>query len=432
MAFKVAVIGAGPAGLICARLLKIADIDVEVVIYERDSSPTSRSFRGGSLDLHGDSGLLAVKRACLFEEAGRWLRWDGEEIFVSDKNGTIVFHLKDPPKSDSADYQRPEIDRELLKELLLNSVGKDQIRWGKTLQSLDTSERTLKFRDGTVAGPFDLTIGADGAFSKVRKILTDIRPVYSGVCGFEASIANPDQKHPGLLKRIGDGNLFAYSDHKSITAQRVFDRSLVLYLFWQTEDADFANDMYDTYSSDPDKLKARILESFEDWIPEMQEFVVACDIARPTRLYELPVGNKWSHKNGYTLVGDAANLMTPFSGEGANKALTDALKLSEALINALTSKTDIDRAVMEFEQEMFRRAQKVQTRTMLNKNRISSKWGVAWWPVSIGSFVLEDMGYDFQKGWLSFLPLITLALFYFRSVQLLGSIRRKAKSALRS
>ncbi|KAL5313230.1 hypothetical protein ACEPPN_018963 [Leptodophora sp. 'Broadleaf-Isolate-01'] len=430
MPFKVAIIGAGPAGLVCARLLKVADIDVEISVFERDPTPTSRIFRGGSLDLHGDSGLIAIKKAGLFEKAKKWLRWDGEEIFVSDKNGTIVFHMKDPPKTDLADYERPEIDREMLKELLLESVGKENVQWGKVLHSIDTSNRTIAFRDGTTAGPFDLTIGADGAFSKLRDVVTDVKPVYSGICGLECHVASPDEKHPNLVKRVGNGSLFSYSDHKSITAQRVYDGSLQLHIFWRTEDDNFTTDMFTTYQWNQEKLKTKILESFHDWIPEMQEFVTACDILRPSRLYELPVGNTWAHKSGYTLIGDAANLMTPFSGEGANKALTDGLRLSEALIEALKTKGDIDQAISNFEADMFKRAKKVQARTMLNKNRIFDDGGAASWPVTIGGFVLEDMGYNLNKGWLSLFPFAAVMLLYFRIVQMLGGFQRRTKDAL--
>lgn len=430
MTFKVAIIGAGPAGLVCARLLKIADIGIDVNIFERDATPTARVFRGGSLDLHGDSGLVAIKKAGLFEEAQKWLRWDGEEIFVADKNGTIVFHLKDPPKNDLADYERPEIDRELLKELLLNGVGKENVHWGKVLQSVNTRDKTITFRDGTTAGPFDLTIGADGAFSKVREVLTDVKPVYSGVCGFEAYVTEPDEKHPTLIKRVGGGSLFAFCDQKGIVAQRVFDRSLKLDIFWKTDDENFTTDMFAAYSANEDNLKAHMLKTFSDWLPEMQEFISACHILRPSRLYELPVGNTWEHKSGFTLIGDAANLMTPFSGEGANKALTDGLTLSEALVDALKRKVNPEEAISAFEQAMFRRAEKLQARTMLNKTRIFGNWGAAWWPVTIGSFVLEDMGYDFHKGWLSLLPLLKFAFIYFQAVQILGGVKRRMKHAI--
>jgi 2-polyprenyl-6-methoxyphenol hydroxylase-like FAD-dependent oxidoreductase len=58
------------------------------------------------------------------------------------------------------------------------------------------------------------------------------------------------------------------------------------------------------------------------------------------------------HGRGVTIVGDAAHVMSPFGGDGANLAMRDAAELALALI----SKTDWLTAVQSFEVEMFQRA----------------------------------------------------------------------------
>lgn len=50
MPFKIAIIGAGPAGCALARLLQQSDHQIDVTIFESEASPNFRS-QGGTLDL---------------------------------------------------------------------------------------------------------------------------------------------------------------------------------------------------------------------------------------------------------------------------------------------------------------------------------------------------------------------------------------------
>lgn len=108
---RIAIIGGGPGGLTLARILQRNGVQAK--IYERESLENPR-VQGGSLDLHGESGLAALRAAGLFEDFKKLVRPSSEQTRVFDKHGKL--HLdenddKGPLTDDSTYTGRPEIDR---------------------------------------------------------------------------------------------------------------------------------------------------------------------------------------------------------------------------------------------------------------------------------------------------------------------------------
>lgn len=358
---SIAIIGAGPAGCTLARLLIRASI--HVTIFEGESSSGIRA-QGGSLDLHTDTGLKALEEAGLMVEYEKYARYDGEAINLTDKNLKSFVKLGGTTKATSRG--RPEVDREKLRKILLESLPKDTIQWNCRLRSINREDLSLQFHHGVERG-FDLIVGADGAWSKVRPALTSVQPVYVGVGGYDMYIDDVENRFPDLYTLANRGSIFGYSDGKSITGQQKGDGSFIVYAtsardeHWMKECGYDVNNVVD--------VKRALKEEYHDWAEALLKLTQVANQKdlTPRSLYMLPIGHRWDHRTGVTLIGDAAHLMTPHAGEGVNTAMHDSLNLANAIIRASKgfkvekpSVKYLDEEVRLFEEEMFARAAPVQ------------------------------------------------------------------------
>ena len=360
---KVAIIGAGPAGSTLARLLTRASIPV--TIFEGESSMSVRE-QGGSLDLHTDTGLKALKEAGLDEEYAKHARYDGEALNVADKN--LVSVIKVGGTTEASSRGRPEIDRARLRQILVNSLPEGTIRWNCRLRSVDADDLALHFDHG-VETDFDLLIGADGAWSKVRPVLTDVEPHFVGLGGYDLFVHDAEKNHPDLHKLVNRGSLFVYSDCKCIATQQRGDGTIIVYTSGRREEDWKKTCGYDIHNAS--EVKKAIKEEFKDWAEPLVKFTQVADESdfRARSLYILPPGHRWKHRAKATLIGDAAHLMTPHAGEGVNVAMEDALNLAHAIIRSVETKDTInalDKEISAFEDEMMTRATKVQNHSLAN------------------------------------------------------------------
>ena len=386
---KIAIIGAGPAGLTLARLLHVSEVKVDVTLYEIDASRTSRPAQGGTLDLHATTGLAAVRKCGLWNSFINYARYEGSELIIVDKNKTELLHLRGGKKEGQ--FARPEIDRVDLREILLESVPDELVRWGWHLREVK-EDGMLRF-DGKkeMEGPFDLIVGADGAWSKIRARLNGLQPTYSGVSGYEMEIAEPARTCPQVNKMAGKGGFFGTSDRKCLNCQRMGNGSLKVRSWYICAEGE-TQETVENFGKQ--KTVEKALEKYSSWAPEITELLrqAELDSLKHWTIYELPVGSKWEHKPGFTLMGDAQSLSAPFSSEGVNKAMTDALELAELIEKSqnATESLTLDQAVLHYEQQLFPRAEKVQTLAAKNKEMLFG--GSA--PIGLFTALLDTLSID--------------------------------------
>lgn len=343
----VTIIGAGPAGLTLARLLQIRGVTVR--LFEHDASITSRD-QGGTFDLHDDGGQKALQEAKLFDEFVKFARPEGQSLKIIDKHGEI--RLEDDGRPD--DMSRPEIDRLTLRNILLNSLEPNTVVWNKHVNKIEpiaNGQHKIIFKDGT-SEITDFLVGADGTWSKVRPLLTSVQPMYTGVTFVETRITNPNVSSPEISKLVGHGGAFVLSDNKGLLGQRTGDESIRIYAALRVpEDWPSKHDF-----NKPNEVRALLLEIFSGWHTDMLEMLVRCDdyfVAR--HIYTLPLEQRWTTQAGVTIIGDAAHVMTPFAGQGANLAMLDALELAN-YITSMDASTSITEVLKTFEDAMIDRA----------------------------------------------------------------------------
>lgn len=336
----IAIVGAGLGGLALARVLHVNGIDA--VVYERESSRDARG-QGGMLDIH--SGQRALREAGLIDEFYAIARGAGQDMRLLEPDGTLLLQEDTP---DDAPLARPEVDRADLRDLLLDSVPEHAVRWGHAFESAEGG--VLRFTDGSSA-TYDLLVGADGAQSRVRALLTDAQPAHIGQNVVELGIPDIDRTYPDLAAMVGRGNYWVLGDGKSLAAQRNGDgRVRVGLSFYNTAEDWFATSGIPF--DDPAAARVRLIEELAGWDARFTALIAACDdTVMPRSITTLPIGLTWPSTPGVTLLGDAAHLMPPV-GEGANMALLDGALLGLALA---AHSDDFPTAVTEYEREMFER-----------------------------------------------------------------------------
>jgi len=352
-ALKVAIIGGGPGGLTLARILKVHGMKC-VKVYEQEPSRFTR-VQGGCLDLHKKSGQHALEVAQLHDQFKKHCRFEGQDLLMVDETGFVHF---DQVTTDGMN-DRPEIDRPVLRGILLDSLEKDTVKWGHSLTKLQESPHgqiQLSFQNGETAEA-DFVVGADGAWSKVRPYLSPANPIYSGISFFEFYVRDVDEELSKLVRR---GSLFALSQNRAIVAQRNDGGSVRIYAGLRVPEDFFATESKRVDFSNIEETKAFLRGFYPGWNEKLLRFIQVNSGEFIQRIiYALPIGHSWKRPtegmtSKITLLGDAAHLMSPFAGEGVNMAMLDAAALGSALTAPVN---EFQNALMEYEKEMFARGE---------------------------------------------------------------------------
>ena len=367
---KVAIVGGGPGGLTLAKLLQLKGVEVKV--YERDVNKNAR-IQGSPLDLHDGSGLAALRKAGLLEDFKNNFMVGADQSTITNHKAEIFFsdHGEKQDENFGDEHFRPEIDRGVLRKILLESLNPKIILWNSHFLSMTQQDEGwllhFKNKESVYA---DIVIGSDGANSKIRPYLTDIKPFYSGITMLEGNVYDAEKRVPNISKILRGGKIMAFGNEQNILMGQKANGEIGFYASFKA-DENWAVASGLDFSNQSEVLKW-FQKEYPDWSPiwyKLFEKTSTPFIPRPINC--MPLDQTWKTVKNLTIIGDAAHLMPPFAGEGVNMAMLDALELSETLTSSQFN--TIESAISEYEKNMFKRASKIAQESLENGERMHSE-----------------------------------------------------------
>ncbi len=321
---KVAIVGAGIAGLSIAYNLKKLNIDVK--IFEKASELRDNGL--GFLIMSNGMGMfnqMGIEN--IIKENGNVI-----EKFVSvDKFSNV---LKDSPIDNCLAINRSNCINAVYQEL-----GNDVVLFDKELIARTdvegTDQKTLHFKDGT-SYTADILIGADGINSNLRKSLYPNHPKTEIKEKEIVGVAH----HPELANKLG--NTF----YKVVNLEDGINMGLLPStngeIIWFIQ---FNENKIDTPDNTPQALEKFSKEMVIDLPIEFQEVIYESDFNKAFlwRMYDVDILPAF-HRDGIVLIGDSAHPLLSFTSQGVNSALEDA----QILANLLHDNRDV-KAVELFE-----------------------------------------------------------------------------------
>ena len=330
MRTTVGIIGAGPAGLLLARLLHNAGIDA-VVLESRDRSYVERRQRAGILEQGTVDVLRAAGAGERMDREG--LRHDGIELRFDRRRHRVDFPGLTGGRSVTV-YAQTEVCKDLI-ALQLESGGPLLFEAeALAVEDAGTDAPRIRFRHEGREDVLECAyvVGCDGFWGVARKAIpAELTQVFERTYpfGWLGILADVPPSHDELVYARHDRGFALLSmrppvtrHHPSKEVASLPIESFVSRLYLQVPDGTDAG----TWSDEEiwDELERRF-ETDDDW--RLERGPITQKSVTPMRSY---VHEPMRHGRLF-LAGDAAHIVPPTGAKGLNLAVGDVVTFARAL-----------------------------------------------------------------------------------------------------
>lgn len=312
---KILVLGGGIGGMAAAIKLKQAGHAVELVEKSKDWKALGTGLTLSVLTLRAlcDLGIQD-------EVAAQGFVHDGVDIY--DQHGSFIRTVLSKRVVADDFPSEGAILRPVLHDILSTKVRALNVAvfLGDTIERLETTLEHgsfVQFESGR-SQHYDLVIGADGVFSKLRQLLMpeQAAPEYTGQACWRLQFDRPED--------IVRGRMFQ-SETMKVGFNPCSPTQMYMYMMECVPK--------DQVWREPETLAGIAKELLQDFDTVLKPYIDSINehtpiIYRP--LERVMVNSEW-HRGSTILIGDAVHATTPHLGSGAGLAVEDAIVLAQVL-----------------------------------------------------------------------------------------------------
>jgi len=332
---NVLIVGGGITGLTAAIALRRQGISVEVIELKHD--PAAQTGIGLTLLGNALAALDSIGIAQQCVAAGM----PADDMKLCKSDGSLLMTVPDPMLGGAHLPGHVSLSRKDLHRVLLDAAraAGAHVRLGTSFTQLDNHPDHVQvtFSDGS-SGRYDLVVGADGVYSKTRKLLFpqhQLTPCHQAV--WRAAVPRPTDVQTTLLHLQGPMGVVGICP--------ITDSDAYLYIVEEASQHNlrYADDQLADVMRDKLKAYGGFVPSLANTLSDPQTISF-----RPLEWHLLP--SPW-YQDRIVIIGDAAHANPPVLAQGAAMGIEDAVVLS----NELTTQNTVSAALKNFMTRRFAR-----------------------------------------------------------------------------